>query len=102
MTWDKLKKIYFKIRGILSRVRQSNPAIPTAFWQEFKLLSKRARQLFSEFEIDARNEYEHPSLEPYAVGNVIMWGNMMIDGSGDITAHVGATKFATVKMEHCK
>jgi hypothetical protein len=102
LTWDKLRKIYCEIKSVLRRVRERNPAVPAAFWQELRMLSRGAEHLFSEVGIAARNEYEHPSLKPYAVGNIIMWGSMTVDASGDIVAHVGATTFATVKKEHCK
>jgi hypothetical protein len=30
-----------------------------------------------------------------------MWGNILIDASGNIKAHVGKKWFATIKKEHC-
>ena len=57
--------------------------------------------LFNEFNNDVRNEYEHPSLEPQITGNIIMWGDITIDRSGDIKAHAGKNLYATIKSEHC-
>jgi hypothetical protein len=56
--------------------------------------------LFSEFDAGIRNEYEHPPLESYTVGNIQMWGNIIIDGSGNIKAHVGKNWFAIIKKDH--
>lgn len=102
LTWDKLKKVFTRFTALLNRANQHEGKFPPVFWTEFRMLRKRLEQLFSEFDADARNEYEHPSLEPYSVGNIIAWGHLMIDGAGDVTAHVGAEKFATVKAEHCR
>jgi hypothetical protein len=101
LTWDKLKKICEKIKSIMSRIHQCGPSLPKAFNSEFKLWKRRIDHLFKEFDIKIRNEYEHPSLETYSVGNIIMWGNIYIDGLGKIKAHVGKDWFATIKKEHC-
>lgn len=101
LTWDKLKKIYEHIKAIINDLHQAAPSIPVGFTAEFRDWKKRAEHLFSEFVSKARNEYEHPSLESYSTGNIIMWGSIMIDRSGDITAHAGKDWFVTIKNEHC-
>ncbi len=95
LTWDKLKKIYEKIRVIINDLQQATPSIPVGFAAEFRAWKKRADHLFFEFDSEVRNEYGHPSLESYSTGNI------MIDSSGDITAHAGKDWFATIKNEHC-
>jgi len=101
LTWDKVKKIYDKIVELINRVHQNIPVIPKPFTADFKLWKKRIENLFSEFDSGIRNEYEHPSLAPYSVGHVIMWGNIQIDNSGDIKAHAGKDKFTNIRNEHC-
>ena len=101
LTWDKLKKIYERIVELINRLHQTVPVIPKPFTVDFKLWKKRIEHLFSEFDTGIRNEYEHPSLAPYSVGHVIMWGNIQIDNAGDIKAHVGKDKFTNIRNEHC-
>ncbi|MGD0843563.1 MAG: hypothetical protein ABSA06_04245 [Geobacteraceae bacterium] len=101
LTWDKLKKIYEKIKTIINEIQRGTPPLPEGFVREFRGWKKRADHLFAEFDTEVRNEYEHPSLESQSTGNLIMWGNIMINGSGDITAHAGRDWFATIKHEHC-
>ena len=72
LTWDKLKKIYKKIKEIINDLQQDTPSIPVGFTAEFRVWKKRADHLFSEFDSAVRNEYEHPSLESYSTGNMIM------------------------------
>ena len=100
LTWDKLKKIYEKIKALINRSQQISSSIPEPFTEDFRLWKRRIDHLFSEFDNEIRNEYEHPSLESYSVGNIIMWGNIIIDGKGNIKAHVGKDWFATIKKEH--
>jgi hypothetical protein len=102
LTWDKLKKIYDKIKVLINRFQQTSSSIPEPFTKDFRLWKRRIDHLFSEFDNEIRNEYEHPSLESYSVGNIIMWGNIIIDGTGNIKAHVGRDWFATIKKEHIK
>lgn len=102
LTWDKLKKIYAKIEAIMSRLHRGGSSVPKAFNSEFKLWKRCIAHLFKEFDTKIRTEYEHPSLESYTVGNIIMWGNILIDGSGNIKAHVGKDWFAPIKREHCE
>lgn len=101
LTWDKLKQIYDKIKTLINRLQKVRPSIPKVFNSEFKTWKKRMDNLFSEFNKDVRNEYEHPSLEPHSVGNIIIWGNILIDGSGNIKAHVGKNLFAVINKNHC-
>lgn len=101
LTWDKLKEIYKKIQEIVNDLQRAAPSIPKEFVAEFRIWKKRMDHLLAEFDKEVRNEYEHPSLEPLLTGNMIMWGNMMSDGSGNITAHAGKDRFTTIKKEHC-
>jgi hypothetical protein len=101
LTWDKLKKIYKKIEAIMSRLHKAGASMPGVFNSEFRLWKRRIEHLFLDFDTKIRDEYEHPSLESYSVGNIIMWGNILMDGLGNIKAHVGEKWFATIKKEHC-
>ncbi len=101
LTWDKLKKIYEKIKAIINHLQKATSSIPEGFVLEFRSWKKRMDHLFAEFDTEVRNEYEHPSLESYSTGNITMWGNIMIDGSGDIKAHAGKDWFVTIRNEHC-
>ena len=100
LTWDKLKKIYEKIKILINRFQLTSISIPELFITDFRLWKRRIDHLFSEFNNEIRNEYEHPSLEPYSVRNIIMWGNILIDGAGNIKAHTGKDWFVTIKKEH--
>ena len=100
LTWDKLKKICDKIKALINRLQQVSPAFPKPFISDFRHWKRRIDHLFSEFDAGIRNEYEHPSLESYTVGNIQMWGNIIIDGSGNIKAHAGKNWFAIIKKEH--
>jgi len=101
LTWDKLKKVYEKLKTFINHIQQDSSSFTTQFINDFRLWRKRVEHLFSEFDTEIRNEYEHPSLESYSVGNIIMWGNIMIDPSGDIKSHVGKDLFTTIKLDHC-
>lgn len=100
LTWDKLKKIYEKIKALINRFQQTSSSIPAPFTEGFRLWKSRIDHLFSEFDNEIRNEYEHPSLEPYSFGNFIIRGSIVIDGMGNIKAHVGKDRFAIIKKEH--
>ena len=100
LTWDKLKKVYDKIKEIVNDLQQTAFSIPKVFVTDFRVWKRRMDHLLAEFDADVRNEYEHPSLEPHLTGNIMMWGNIMIDGSGNITAHAGKDWFTTIKKEH--
>jgi hypothetical protein len=101
LTWDKLKKIYEKLKAIINRLQQTSSSFPNQFISAFRHWKRRIDHLFLEFDIEIRNEYEHPSLESYSIGNIIVWGNIVMDGLGNIKAHVGKEKFAIIKKEHC-
>jgi hypothetical protein len=101
LTWDKLKKILEKINSFINRLTMSSTSIPNSFTSEYRNWRKKIDHLFSEFDTNIRNEYEHPSLESYSVGNIKMWNNIHIDNSGNITAHAGKNWFSIIKKEHC-
>ena len=90
-----------KINNFINRLTRSSASIPNSFTSEYKNWRRRIEHLFSEFDTNIRNEYKHPSLESYSVGNIKMWGNIQIDNSGNITAHAGKNWFSIIKKEHC-
>lgn len=100
LTWDKLKKIYEKIKNLVNKINQSATILPKEFNSELRGWKHRIDYLFSEYDDEIRNEYEHPSLESYSTGNIIMWGNIFMDLSGNIKAQVGKDRFASIKKEH--
>lgn len=101
LTWDKLKKIFIKIKALINKIQQPPHNSSEQFISEFRSLRIRIDHLFSEFDNEIRNEYEHPSLESYSVGNITIWGNIQRDSTGDIIAQAGKNKFARIKKEHC-
>ncbi len=100
LTWDKLKKICEKIKNLINRLTKPPISVPNSFTSEYRNWRRRIEHLFSEFDKEIRNEYEHPSIESYSVGNIKMWGNILIDRSGNIKAHAGKDWFALIKKEH--
>lgn len=101
LTWDKLRKVYEKIKEVVNDVQQAS-SIPRTFTNAFRIWKQSVDHLLAEFDTNVRNEYEHPSLEPHLAGNIMMWGNITRDGFGNITAHAGQERFATIKKEHCE
>ncbi len=101
LTWDKLKKIVNKINKFINRLTNPPASIPKYFTSEYRNWRRQIEHLFLDFDSKIRNEYEHPSLEAYSVGNMKIWGNIIADGSGDIKAHVGKDWFTIIKKDHC-
>ena len=101
LTWDKLKAICEKINGIINRITNGPSYISETFKSEYRNWRRVIEHLFKEFDGEIRNEYVHPSMEFYSVGNIIMWGNIIIDNSGNIEAHAGKDKFTKIKKDHC-
>jgi len=100
LTWDKLKKVFEKFKALMNEIHRSMDATPVNFSEDYKLVRNRLKHLFDAFTEDVRNEYEHPSLLPQKTGNIIMWGNLFIDPSGNILAHAGDKNHAVVRKEH--
>jgi hypothetical protein len=100
LCWDKLKKIYEEIKRLVNLINQSPTPLPEKFNEEFREWKRRIEHLFLEYSDEVRNEYEHPSLEFYSIGNIQMWGNISTDSSGNIKAHAGKDCFASIKKEH--
>ena len=100
LTWDKLRKVFEKFKLEMNSVSKSPSAMPSGFSTEFKQIKTRMDHLFNEHSIDTRNEYEHPSLEPSRIGNLIGLGNSTSDNNGNLTVHVGKEEFAYVRKEH--
>ena len=55
LTWDKLKKIYDKIKILINRVQQTSFSIPDSFTEDFRLWKRRIDHLFSEFDSEIIN-----------------------------------------------
>ena len=100
LTWDKISKTYDKFKGLMNTVQKDSESIPKLFNVDFKDIKRRLEHLLGEFRNDVRNEYEHPSLEPNKVGNIIDWGSLFIHNNGDIKIHVGKDQFAVVQKTH--
>ncbi len=99
LTWDKISKTYEKFKGLMNSI-QNSESITKSFSDDFKDLKRRLDHLLREFKNDVRNEYEHPSLKPNRVGNIIDWGSSFINNNGDIKIHVGKDQFAVVQKGH--
>lgn len=104
LTWDKLRKIHEKFRILMNEILRDATDIPSDFKKDFREWNRRLDHLFREFDLRARarDEYEHPSLEPYMEGSLMMWGNMVQDRDGSIKMHVGKNQFVLIRTEHIK
>ena len=100
LTWDKLKQIYKKLECLMNDIHKITSTIPEGFTNDLRNWKHRIDHLFRGFKKKVRNEYEHPSLESCRVGNIIMWGNIHKDGSGNIRAHAGKDQFVEIRKEH--
>lgn len=100
LTWDKLKRVFEVNKRQINNILGGSNSLPSDFKSDFKHIKTRIEHLLRAFETSVRNEYEHPSLLPSKVGNLIGWGNMIIDGQGNIMAHVGSEEYAIVRKEH--
>lgn len=100
MTWDKLRKITELLVEFMNGLHKQGRPIPRPFTKDFRFWKKRMQHLLSEFDIDVRNEYEHPSLEPDIHRNILSWGTILVDGAGNVKAHVGKKHHAVIKHEH--
>jgi hypothetical protein len=100
LTWDKLKKIYEKIKNLINQAQQSPQSLPEKFTNEFRNWKRRIDHIFTEYDDEIRNEYEHPSLDFYSEGALQMWGNIMLNADGNIKAHAGKDSFAVIKKQH--
>jgi hypothetical protein len=99
LTWDKISKTYNKFKELINPIQKSE-STSRAFSDDFKELKRRLDHLLGEFKDEVRNEYEHPSLEPKMIDNIIDWGSVFINSNGDIRAHVGKDQFSIVKKVH--
>lgn len=103
LTWDKVKKIYKKMKDIINKISINDDRLINGFTNDFRILGKRFDNLYNDLDPNhnskksIRNEYEHPSLKFYNGG---WYGNMEINPSGDIRIHVGGEIFYTVKNNH--
>jgi hypothetical protein len=100
LVWDKLGKVFEKLKGHINTLSRSPNAFPNGFMEDYKLLKTRMEHLFSEFHMSARNEYEHPSFQPSKIGNVVLFRILIQDGHGNIRAHIGKEEYAIVRKEH--
>ncbi|MGA3287787.1 MAG: hypothetical protein ABSD46_10205 [Bacteroidota bacterium] len=99
LTWDKLKKVFKKIKGHFNVLQKDNNSISQGFKNDYRLIKIKLEHLFKEFNLDTRNEYEHPSLEFLKRDNIFEYGNMFFDPNGNITAHVGKNQFTVVRND---
>jgi hypothetical protein len=101
LAWDKLKKVFGKLKQSINALSKSSDVpLPTGFLSDFRSLRSRMDHLLDEFNIAARNEYEHPSLQPSKIGNLVQFKNVFQDHQGDIKAHIGKDEYAVVRMVH--
>jgi len=100
LTWDKLKKIYEKLKELMNGILKTSNTVSGDLKNDFRQLRRRIDHFFNEFRTAVRNEYEHPSLQPKKVGNIIEWGSLFIDGRGNIKVLVGKEEYAVVRKEH--
>lgn len=100
LTWDKLKKIYEELRKLINDILKSSNTVSGNFNNDFRQLRRRIDHFFNEFRTAVRNEYEHPSLQPKKVGNIIEWGSLFMDRRGNVKVHVGKEEYAIVRKEH--
>lgn len=99
LTWDKLKKIFNKLKSQVNIMIQDG-RVTKDFIEDFKLTKKRIEHLFREYNDSIRNEYEHPSLKYQRIGNNIMYGGMMIKNESELSVHVGGDVNVTIKKTH--
>ena len=99
LVWDKAYKIFENFKSLLYNLQKQKFISSDNFKKEFKNIRIRLDHLFKVVGNDARNEYEHPSLEFYANGNLLMWGNVIIDLNGNIKAHAGKNQFVEIRKE---
>jgi len=100
LTWNKIKGIFEKIKQLMNRVKKERDDIKPDFKEEYKLWRNRMERFLREFDDSVRNTYEHPKFEPMVCGNIIMWGNTIIDGEGNIKSHVEGNVFSEVRKTH--
>lgn len=100
LTWDKLKKVFAELRKDINIALRHPNTLPSEFKHDFKQANVRIEHLFGELSTSARNEYEHPSLHPSRIGNLVGFGNSTSDNQGNIKTHVGNEEFAIVRKEH--
>lgn len=100
LTWDKLRKIFLRLKELVNRVMKDSPNVPNGFKAEYKQVRSRIEHLFDELQVTVRDEYEHPSLQMRTVHNIMEWGTLLVDGSGNVKVHVGGDEYAVVRREH--
>jgi hypothetical protein len=98
LTWDKIKKVYNKFKGQMNAI-QAQESFSKLFVMDFRIIKKRLDHLLIGINTAARDEYEHPSLEPNEIGDLIGWGNSFINSNGDIKMHVGKNQFSLVQKK---
>jgi len=100
LTWDKLLKIFVEFKRLMNNIQRTQNSISSAFKADFKEVKRRMDHLLQEFHSDVRDEYEHPSLKPKRLGNIMEWGSLFEDSEGNIKVHVGKEQFAMVRKKH--
>jgi len=100
LTWDKLKKVFDELKYQINFVLKPPNALPSEFTHNFKQIRIRMEHLFGELSTSTRDKYEHPSLHPTRIGNLLGFGNSIRDNQGNIKAHVGDEEYAIIRKEH--
>jgi len=100
LIWDKLIKIFEKLKHLLNVLQKGNQSVPETFKDSLKIVKSKFEHLFGEINIEARNEYEHPSLSYHQIGSIMVFGALMIDSNGNINAHVGKDQFISIRKDH--
>jgi hypothetical protein len=100
LTWDKLKKVFEKLKIKMNQILKPPNYLPEGFQDEYKQIKIRIDHLMNEYQNSVRDEFEHPSLQPSISNNMWMWGTIIGDKTGDLKAHVGKEQYAIVKKEH--
>ncbi len=99
LTWDKILKVYEKFQQLINTLQRDTNSISGDFKKNYRIINNKMLRLLKTMK-KARNEYEHPSLEPNIVGNIVEWGTLTVRSNGDIEKHVGGAQFSVVKKAH--
>jgi hypothetical protein len=98
LTWDKLKKIFEKIKSNINNLIIEN-SVTKYFIIDYKNIRKCMDNLFSEHHVSVRNNYEHPSLKYQEQGKLLQFGTIEINKT-EITTHVGGDVYGNIKKTH--
>jgi hypothetical protein len=100
LSYDKLSKIFIKIKELINHISRNPNAKVKEFLKDYKILREKMERFFDHIGTNARNEYEHPSMRPFNIGNVQVYKLLQDEGEGNIRFHVGNNDFAIVQKNH--